>query len=144
MGSVAPIDDQSEAIITDGATISESTVLLGAAGDIAGVVADTLDAAGVSVIPLAELREGKEGEEQASDYWTATDMAPLNPASAVSIVLESSQTILGEGSDAHKSSRPLLPGSEPSNHHHFRYGTASLSADERRSCCCCMQTGEAT
>lgn len=81
MGIVAPADKHIEAITTENAATPaqiDASGVLDAATDILDAIADR-------AIPVAELHGGDGDEEQASDYWDASSMAPLNAVSAVSI-----------------------------------------------------------
>ncbi|OIW35119.1 hypothetical protein CONLIGDRAFT_41943 [Coniochaeta ligniaria NRRL 30616] len=85
MGSIAPSNEQSGTATTDDAVTPGNTDGPALVDTIASVVAETLDDAAGSVIPVAELHGGEGDEEQASDYWDAASMAPLNAASAAAI-----------------------------------------------------------
>lgn len=84
MGSIAPTDEQSAGTTTDVAPTSADINAPGLVDTIVDVVVETLDGAAGSHIPIAELHGGEGDEEQASDYWDASSMAPLNAVSAVS------------------------------------------------------------
>jgi hypothetical protein len=85
MGSTAPIDEQSEATNTNDVVTNGDTAAPDLIENVAAVVAENLDDAAGSIIPIAELHGGDGDGEQASDYWDASSMAPLNAVSAVSI-----------------------------------------------------------
>lgn len=93
MGSLAPTDKQNKATTTGNDPTCSEIGAAGLLGDIVDAAADTLAEAAKSAIPIAELHGPGGDEEQASEYWDAVSMAPLNAVSAVSISRRAAQLL---------------------------------------------------
>ena len=97
MGSISSVDVQSEATTTTTTTPATTAEVTPGSGSIdtpglietvTDAVAETLAEAAGSPVPVAELHGGHgDPENNTSEYWNASSMAPLNAVSAVSHLL---------------------------------------------------------